>query len=189
MKSFSGIFLFAASMFSSNLLKAQLIIINSHGRLENRDVEIAQIKNRSVGTGSSMARVVTKRFYRPLKDLKYTSGYGWRTHPVTGNSKFHSGIDLKAWYEPVYAVADGIVTKAGWGNAEGFYVVINHGGAETIYCHLSKLLCSQGNTLSGGTVLGISGNTGRSTGPHLHFGLKYDNEHVDPANLLKVIAL
>ncbi len=118
-----------------------------------------------------------------------TSDYGWRKHPVTGGYKFHSGIDLKAWYEPVYAVADGIVKKSSVGKFGGNYIVLVHGNAETIYCHLSKLLCSPGDTLKGGSVLGISGNTGRSTGPHLHFGATYNDVRIDPIELFKSVGL
>lgn len=201
MKSLLGIFLFATGIFSWNELKAQIITINSYGRLENRpeknridvkpDAEMEQtnIVNNSSGANVGTTPIATKRFYAPLRNLTSTSGYGWRRHPITGGHKFHSGIDLKAWYEPVYAVADGIIKKAAWGDLEGYYVVMVHGSVETIYCHLSKLQCSPGDTLKGGRVLGISGSTGRSTGPHLHFGVKYNGLGVSPKGLFDAIGL
>ncbi|MFT4094197.1 MAG: M23 family metallopeptidase [Niabella sp.] len=82
-------------------------------------------------------------------------------------------MDLKAYYEPVYAVADAVVKFAGWGNAEGYYIILNHGNAETVYCHLSRLNVTAGEIVNGGQVIGITGNTGRSTGPHLHWGVRY----------------
>jgi len=111
-------------------------------------------------------------FYHPLKNIIVTSPYGWRKHPVTGKWRFHKGVDLRAYYEPVYVVADGVVKYAGWGDIEGYYVVIHHGNAESVYCHLSKLHVQTNELVKGGQVLGISGNTGRSTGPHLHFQIK-----------------
>ncbi len=201
MKTFLSIFLCAIGIFSANQIKAQIITISAYGRTENRvignpnhhklDAEKppARIKEKIANTYVKTIPVAARRFYAPLKNMTATSGYGWRRHPVIGGRKFHSGIDLKAWYEPVYAVADGIIKKAAWGDLEGYYIVMVHGSAETIYCHLSKLLCSPGDTLKGGRVLGISGNTGRSTGPHLHFGMKYNGLEVNPKGLLKVVDL
>lgn len=87
----------------------------------------------------------------------------------------HNGIDLKAYYEPVFAIADGLVKEASFGDKEGNYIVILHGGLESIYCHLSTILCKKGQSIKGGECIGISGNSGGSTGPHLHFGIKYMN--------------
>lgn len=134
-------------------------------------------------------RNVSKKFYLPLKKLIPTSGFGWRKHPVTGEHKFHTGIDLKAYYEPVYCIADGIVSFAGKGDIEGNYVIIDHGQVKSIYCHLSKISFSAGQIIKAGEVLGISGNTGRSTGAHLHFGLKWENEKVNPERLLELLKI
>lgn len=201
MKSFLRIFLLFVGIYSANQMKSQIITINTYGRAENgtaldfnnekRDTEKMDplIVEETADTYAKATLVPVKRFYPPLKNIVATSAYGWRRHPVTGERKFHRGIDLKAWYEPVYAIADGVVKKAGWGNLEGYYVVITHGGAETIYCHLSRLFCSPGDTLKGGSALGISGNTGRSTGPHLHFGMRYKRFAVNPLKLLEAVIL
>lgn len=119
-------------------------------------------------------------FYPPLKQIQITSHFGYRNHPVTGGIKFHSGIDLKACYEPVYAVAGGIIEKCEYNEISGNYIIINHGNVKTIYCHLSKSLLKKNDLVTGGDVIGITGNTGRSTGPHLHFAVKYLDRNVDP---------
>jgi murein DD-endopeptidase MepM/ murein hydrolase activator NlpD len=199
MKSLLRIFLLLAGIFSPNLVKAQIITINTHGRVEKKttqdlsidkpgaEISLSGINEKSVDTIACSIPIISRRFYAPLKNIAATSGYGWRKHPVTGDRKFHAGIDLEAWHEPVYAVADGIVKKAGWKDVEGYYVVLDQGGVETIYCHLNKLLCNPGDTLKGGAMLGISGNTGRSTDPHLHFGIKSNYVSIDPIKLLKAI--
>lgn len=119
-------------------------------------------------------------FYPPLKHIRVTSHFGYRNHPVVGGIRLHSGIDLKAYYEPVFAIADGMIERCGYDDISGNYIVVNHGKVKTAYCHLSKLLYEKGTIVTGGEIIAISGNTGRSTGPHLHFGVKYVNKSVDP---------
>lgn len=124
-----------------------------------------------------------QEFYPPLRKMQATSGYGYRHHPVVGGIKFHSGVDLKAYYETVYSIADGIVEKCGYDDVSGNYIIINHGKIKTGYCHLSRFLKNVGDIVKGGSAIGISGNTGRSTGPHLHFGVKYFEKNINPALL------
>ena len=113
------------------------------------------------------------RFSTPLKIIHITSGAGWRRHPVTGQMLLHNGIDLCAYYEPVYAVMDGIVEAVGSDDRSGIWVKLLHADKiKSSYTHLSKLNVTKGDKVSAGDVLGISGNTGRSTGPHLHFSMK-----------------
>jgi len=132
------------------------------------------------------AVIIVKKFYPPLRKMIPTSQFGWRKHPVTGEHKFHTGVDLKAYYEPVYSIADGIVSFAGYGDIEGNYVIINHGEVSSVYCHLSKILFSTNQIIKAGELLGISGNTGRSTGPHLHFGVRWKSERLNPIELFKI---
>ena len=116
----------------------------------------------------------------PLKSIRINSGFGGRIHPIMKSFKSHSGIDLKAFYEPVYSVGAGFVTQNGFRTVEGNFVKIRHGAIESIYCHLSKILVSVGEIVNAGAQIGISGNTGRSTGPHLHFGMKYNDQFINP---------
>lgn len=120
------------------------------------------------------------KLFKPLKSLVPTSDFGYRIHPITGELKYHTGIDYKASYEPVYNIADGKVIRAGYNNVSGNYLVIEHGLVSSVYCHLQKLYYSVGDFVQGGEIIAKSGNTGRSTGPHLHFGLKFDKYYITP---------
>ena len=100
-----------------------------------------------------------------------TSRFGWRTHPLTGMRRFHSGIDIGApMGAPVVATGSGTVVSAGWNSGYGKAVVIQHNGVQqTLYGHLSEVSVRAGQPIAQGTVIGLVGSTGNSTGPHLHF--------------------
>jgi murein DD-endopeptidase MepM/ murein hydrolase activator NlpD len=101
-----------------------------------------------------------------------TSLFGWRIHPIFGNSQFHSGTDLGApMGTPVLAAYTGQVAIADWLGGYGLTVVLEHNDAteETLYAHLSELLVQPGESVKQGQVIGRVGSTGNSTGPHLHF--------------------
>ena len=123
----------------------------------------------------------------PLKsNLSITSGYGSRIHPIFGMRKMHNGIDLKADHEDVYAVLDGIVTESGWDSkGGGNYIKIKHFDRfETAYLHLSQLYYRTGEKVRAGFIIGKSGNTGNSTGPHLHFAVKEFGRSINPEHFL-----
>jgi len=123
----------------------------------------------------------------PLKsNLSITSGYGSRIHPIFGMHKMHNGIDLKADHEDVYAVLDGIVTESGWDSkGGGNYIKIKHFDRfEIAYLHLSQLYYRTGEKVRAGFIIGKSGNTGNSTGPHLHFAVKEYGRNINPARFL-----
>ncbi|MGQ9700608.1 MAG: peptidoglycan DD-metalloendopeptidase family protein [Candidatus Bipolaricaulaceae bacterium] len=115
-----------------------------------------------------------------------SSPFGPRIHPVYGVPSFHTGIDLAVPEgTPVRAARAGTVTYSGWENGFGLLVVIDHGdGYETYYGHLSKLMVVVGQRVSAGEIVALSGNTGLSTGPHLHFEVRYHGSPVDPLLLL-----
>lgn len=119
-------------------------------------------------------------FFLPLKSIVLNSQFGERFHPILDRMKFHSGVDLKANYEAVYAISDGYAKTVAYGSSEGNYIVLQHKSIESVYCHLAIVLVKQDEWVRGGTCIGISGNTGLSTGPHLHFGLKVDGKSVNP---------
>lgn len=123
----------------------------------------------------------------PLKSVRVNSPYGIRHDPFTGSKVLHNGLDLRAYYENVYAMFDGKVQKTGSDGRSGNYVVIAHGVYMVSYCHLSKVLVAQGDEVLAGDVIGISGNTGRSTGPHLHLTCRHKGEQTDPYTLLLYI--
>lgn len=123
----------------------------------------------------------------PLKNnLSITSAFGSRIHPIFGMQKMHNGIDLKADHEDVYAVLDGIVTESGWDSkGGGNYIKIKHlDRFETAYLHLSQLYYRTGEKVRAGFIVGKSGNTGNSTGPHLHFAVKEYGRSINPAHFL-----
>ncbi|MCT3897626.1 M23 family metallopeptidase [Elizabethkingia anophelis] len=123
----------------------------------------------------------------PLKNkITITSSYGTRTHPIFGTKKTHKGIDLKASYENIYSVMDGIVTATGWDSKGGgnFIKVKHFNRFETSYLHLSEMYYRAGEIVKAGFVIGKSGNTGNSTGPHLHFSVKEFGQNINPSHFL-----
>lgn len=123
-------------------------------------------------------------FVRPLEG-RLSSAFGWRNISVNGN-RFHAGVDFVASMgTPVAAARDGIVTRSGWWGTYGYVVVLDHGdGSETRYAHLSRLAVAAGDAVRQGDLVGAVGSTGASTGPHLHFELRFDGRAVDPLNYL-----
>jgi murein DD-endopeptidase MepM/ murein hydrolase activator NlpD len=118
------------------------------------------------------------------KDLdRVSSGFGYRIDPLYKTVKFHPGLDFTAPQgTPVYATADGVVEIAGnLGNGYGNHIVIDHGYSyNTLYGHLYKIKAKRGQRVKRGEVIGYVGNTGKSTGPHLHYEVIKRNKHLDP---------
>lgn len=120
----------------------------------------------------------------PLKSIKVTSPYGYRRDPFTGKLSWHNGLDLRAKNEPAYAMMDGIVEKVGYDNRSGNYVTLRHGNYHVSYCHLSSIMVRKGEYVYPGIIVGVTGNTGRSTGSHLHLTCKKDGKSINPMNLI-----
>ena len=120
------------------------------------------------------------------REISITSPYGIRTHPIFRATKFHNGIDLVANYENVYSVLDGIVTETGWdNNGGGNYIKVNHFNRfETAYLHLSEIYYRVGEFVKAGFIIAKSGNSGNSTGPHLHFSVKEFGQNINPTHFL-----
>jgi murein DD-endopeptidase MepM/ murein hydrolase activator NlpD len=118
----------------------------------------------------------------PLIGSVLTSSYGMRSHPVLGGMRKHSGIDLAApTGTPVYATADGVVSRADWYSSYGLYISLEHGASlQTRYAHLSRLAVATGDVVKKGDLIGYVGSTGRSTGPHLHYEVRVDGLAVNP---------
>lgn len=118
---------------------------------------------------------------------RFTSPFGWRLHPILHVRKFHYGIDLAASTgTPIRAADKGLVLFAGWRNGvAGRTVIMDHGsGISTVYCHCSSILVSKGQVIARGQTIARVGNTGRSTGPHLHFGVLVNGEFVNPLDFI-----
>lgn len=116
----------------------------------------------------------------PMKNLKVNSSFGLRTDPFTGKKKKHNGLDLHAASDEVYAMLEGTVKKVGEDKRSGKYITIAHGEFLVSYCHLSHTWVESGIQVKPGEVVGITGNTGRSTGEHLHITCKRGNKYIDP---------
>jgi murein DD-endopeptidase MepM/ murein hydrolase activator NlpD len=126
--------------------------------------------------------------YSPVNGTSWlTSGFGWRASPFTGRREFHGGIDLAGRRgTPIVAPADGMVERVLHDDASGRVVVLDHGnGLETIYGHLDQVLVAQGQDVVRGQRIGALGSSGwRSTGPHLHYGVKVARKYVNPRRYL-----
>lgn len=121
----------------------------------------------------------------PVANTYVTSPYGYRRNPFGSGYEFHSGVDLKAHYTEVYATGAGVVTYAGYNSGYGYLVIIDHGyGLTTKYGHNSKILVEVGDEVSRYDVIAISGNSGRSSGPHVHYEVLLNNETQNPLDYL-----
>lgn len=118
--------------------------------------------------------------------LQITSPFGFRTHPIFGGRKMHNGVDIGANYQKVYSVLDGIISEAGWDSkGGGNYIKVKHSDRfETAYLHLSEIYYKVGERVKAGFIIGKSGNSGNSTGPHLHFAVKEWGKHINPIHFL-----
>ena len=113
-----------------------------------------------------------------------------RVHPITGQTTNHSGIDIVLDAgTPVLAAAVGTVTETDFAPVDGQYIVLDHGSLTTKYCHLSEIQVEVGETVSAGQTIGAVGQTGQSTGPHLHFEVAQNGSLVDPLSLLPQTAV
>ena len=129
---------------------------------------------------------------KPLADVSdVTSTFGYRVDPFLGRAALHSGLDLRAKTgTPARATAGGVVVTAGVSGGYGNLVEIDHGnGLSTRYGHLSAILVSEGQTVAANEIIGRVGTTGRSTGPHLHYEVRIDDEATDPARFVRASRL
>ena len=115
-----------------------------------------------------------------------TSWYGWRNDPFTGSRSFHTGIDIGAGHgTAVYAAMEGVVSAVGYSTVAGNYILLSHhSGYSTMYAHLSATLVKKGQSVSQQTMIGKVGNTGYSTGPHLHFTVNKHGRTINPMTVL-----
>jgi murein DD-endopeptidase MepM/ murein hydrolase activator NlpD len=138
-----------------------------------------------VPTASSAITPTGGFLLRPV-DGPIVSGYGPRLHPVYGVVKLHTGLDIDANLgDPVHAAAAGVVVSAGWQGGYGNAVIIDHGdGLSTLYGHMEQLDVQVGQRVGAGSTIGLAGQTGVATGPHVHFEVRIDGAHVDPTPYL-----
>lgn len=130
---------------------------------------------------------ISRPFVSPLDVFRMGSGFGFREDPFTGRWVMHQGIDLNVPKgTPVFAIKEGIILRSGLLDNYGLYIIINHeGGYSSLYGHLEQIFVKDGERVHKGQEIGLSGNTGRSTGPHLHLEILKDDVPVDPAALIR----
>ena len=160
------------------------LVTKRNGTEESREMIHEEIIKEPVCKKVEVGTQTPPTYIKPLSGGRQTSGYGRRKAPTKGASTNHQAID---WATPtgtaIWASSGGTVTVAGWQSGYGYVVYINHpDGNQTRYGHLSKVLVSVGQKVKQGQKIALSGNTGRSTGPHLHFELRVGGRPVNPYN-------
>jgi murein DD-endopeptidase MepM/ murein hydrolase activator NlpD len=135
-------------------------------------------------SGTQTAAIPSRK---PVEDIKLTSSYGVRNDPFNGSHRMHQGIDIPgALGTPIYATADGVVSRAEWAGGYGNLVEITHGnGLQTRYGHMSKLIALPNQRVVRGQLIGLMGSTGRSTGSHLHYEVRIAGSAVNPVPYLE----
>lgn len=133
---------------------------------------------------------LNQKIVEPIKDGVITSKFGLRVHPVYNEERFHAGIDIAAPENtPIYASFSGVVKVASYDQWNGYYIKLLHeGDIMTVYCHCSKLLVKEGDTVSAGEEIAYVGSTGVSTGPHLHYELRVRDVSYNPEIAFEVSA-
>lgn len=148
---------------------------------------IAEEKRQALAANGNVITYDGGVFKFPMASYtRMSDDYGWRMHPTLGVEKFHNGVDFAAPKgTAIYAAYDGKVVAATYSSTMGNYVMIDHGdGLYTIYMHASALYVSKGDVVVRGETIAAVGTTGRSTGNHLHFGVRLNGEYVSPWNYI-----
>ena len=145
----------------------------------------AMLRNMESSGGGSSSSGGTGRFMWPCRG-EITSYFGWRTHPIFGTTKYHSGMDIAVDYgTPIMAADSGTVIYSVWLGGYGYAVMIDHGsGLVTLYAHNQSLNVYEGQYVNKGTCIAYAGSTGYSTGPHCHFEVRLHGEVTEPLNYL-----
>lgn len=130
---------------------------------------------------------VTVPIVRPVRGGRYSSKFGYRTNPITHVYSFHTGLDIAvAQGTKIHAAYHGQVRAVGEDERSGKYIILRHDdGLETFYCHCSRIVAAEGDTVDAGDVIARVGSTGWSTGPHLHFEVRKNGERLDPLQFLE----
>ena len=155
--------------------------------IEEEATDFIEKAKAKITGGKTIKEKIENQFQLPVEG-KITSSYGSRVHPIDKSKKFHEGIDIDVSENTdVKASFDGKIKDSGEDKTLGKYIVIDHGeGIETKYGHLNSILVEKGKGVKKGDTLGKSGNSGKSTAPHLHFELLYMGESKDPENYIAI---
>lgn len=172
---------------SAGRRKVAAVIEYKNGEEEGREILMEEVYSEAVPKIVEKGTQTPPTYIKPISGGSLSSGFGSRSAPTKGASTNHKGVD---WATPigttVYASNAGTVSFAGWASGYGYAVYINHAdGRQTRYGHLSKVLVSAGQTVAQGERIALSGNTGRSTGPHVHFEIRINGTAVNPLKYLE----
>lgn len=162
----------------SNETLTDSVVLNNPEKTSRETVE-----NNETSNSSNVVTLVSL----PLKNIRINSGFGMRRHPIYHKQMMHNGIDLHARHEDVLSMLPGTVLKVGYDNRSGKYVTVKTANYTVSYCHLSEQYVKPNDFLSAGEPLGLTGNTGASTGEHLHLTTKKDGKAFDPTILIDYI--
>ncbi|KIP58266.1 hypothetical protein ST42_01780 [Prevotella pectinovora] len=162
----------------SNETLTDSVVLNNPEKTSRETVE-----NNEASNSSNVVTLVSL----PLKNIRINSGFGMRRHPIYHKQMMHNGIDLHARHEDVLSMLPGTVLKVGYDNRSGKYVTVKTANYTVSYCHLSEQYVKPNDFLSAGEPLGLTGNTGASTGEHLHLTTKKDGKAFDPTILIDYI--
>lgn len=207
MKKFLLVFITAVGLSASTTVHAQFYSVDNHNRRykvkvitphtqkevplsrDTSSIKLPSVIDSTATNDFTINKPATasSQISFPLQNIYITSPYGYRNDPFTAKRKFHNGIDLRANYEPCYAILDGIVERIGNDKRSGNFITLRHGNYTISYCHLSHILVPQGRPVQAGTPIAITGSSGRSTAPHLHLSIKYKRKSIDVKVLLDYI--
>ena len=188
----SGEFEIAEAMeeeIRAQIKKTETEYYNALSREEAARIAELNKKNNNKVSSTGAGATSTGGFFFPLAwSNGVTSAYGQRVHPIYGYNGFHYGVDLGAGMNTaIYAVKSGTVTASTYGEANGYYVTINHGdGYSSLYAHMVSNEVSVGSYVKQGDLIGHVGTSGWSNGPHLHFEILYNGSNVNPMNYISV---
>ena len=154
--------------------------------IEIKEREIMYNKMEAMLLRQSVLKETLPSIY-PVNVPYRSSSYGWRQDPFRGVRAFHSGLDFSAAHgEPIIATAGGVVVEASYERGYGKFITIKHGdGLETRYAHASKLFVKKGDLVNKKDIIALVGNTGRSTGPHLHYEIRLKGRPLNPTNYIR----
>jgi murein DD-endopeptidase len=192
---------FIALLSSSAHVSAQFNTITNrtatikitNGRVQKQNnhpesVEMVNVVDSATMVGNNMFVEKYLSVAYPLASIVVTSPFGVRRDPISGKTAQHGGVDLRAHFQPVYAMMHGMVARVGYERKGGNFLAIQHGDYSVTYCHLSQVLVRNGASVKPSDVVAVSGASGtRCTGPHLHISVKYKGKAINPMIVLDFI--
>ncbi len=180
-----------AVLDDTKTLVNQLTSLNTdmQALLEKAEAEEGAVSDKIDELQSALENVENQeqqRWLLPMQYIRCSSPYGYRNHPVAGESKFHYGVDLAGDKgTPIVASRSGTVVVATYDDSSGYYVVIDHlDGYRSVYMHMDRYIVTEGQFVLAGQIIGYCGSSGATTGDHLHFGIYNNGQTVNPADYI-----